>query len=269
MADRDHTKVISEYISECRKRADRLSKDRFSLSDSWRIQKKFLLRDLAVTPINSAWSLPYLAIKKTLEILDKLGMTWAAKAASRIPSGIRTGYQKEMEYLICKEVLAWNLYQRPNQLPEPIEKAIPGNHARTIKNLVDQFSTSRALVSDLSSTGLTLLLGKVLFGNTALDLQSMAYLFAKKKAHDEAASNFFLGKGIGSAFYDVFPASVNVADVRAFFVALLIALTVMGMICTLLSDPIRKKLGLHEKRLHTLLNDMEKELLYLAHRNRN
>jgi hypothetical protein len=49
-------------------------------------------------------------------------------------------------------------------------------------------------------------------------------------------------------------------------ILLLVGLTVGAMVCTILSDPIRKMLGFHRNRLEILLNQMERELILFSHK---
>jgi hypothetical protein len=121
-------------------------------------------------------------------------------------------------------------------------------------------------VSDLFGTLLTLAMSWLILGSASLSLNSIAHGFARMSAHDRAASKFFLGKKAGSVFYRMFPPAVSESAVWTSFIVLGVCLTVGAMACTILSDPIRKKLGFHRRRLEVLLHDVERELIVLSHR---
>jgi hypothetical protein len=106
----------------------------------------------------------------------------------------------------------------------------------------------------------------VILGTTSLSLTSIAHGVAKKSAHDRAASHFFLGKKVGSAFYNAFPPAVHESTTWTILVVLAAALTIAAMACTIASDPIRKALGFHRNRLEALVDEVERELIVLSHK---
>ena len=138
--------------------------------------------------------------------------------------------------------------------------------ARALHDLLHQFSSGRAAVSDLSGTVLTLATSWWIMGSTTLSLRSIAQVVAKRTTHDRAASRFFLGKKVGSAFYNVFPPAVHESTIWTILVLLGAGLTVGAMACTILSDPIRKILGFHRNRLEVLLDEVERHLIVLCHK---
>jgi len=262
---------ISAYIRRCRERIPLFVMEHFGFRETWLLQRPSFWWDLMLSPVNSAWAIPYLTLKKITEILDKVGVPWVHAQVLKIPSGIQTRYQKKVELLVCRELLEW---ETGRGLPEGFSKELSGLNVTksglsqfSVRSVVDQFSSARALVSDLSGTLLTFAIGRLVFGDSSLSIGAMATKFAKWKAHDEAASDFFLGAGVGGAFYSIFPPDVNPWDVRLFLALLTVTLALGSMICALLSDPLRKYAHLQERRLNILLDEMEKELLVYSHRN--
>jgi hypothetical protein len=275
---------IETYIERCREKIPSFVGDNFSLRQTWSLQRPTLWFDLACAPINSAWALPHLAIQKAAETAERVGYPRPAQWAKRIPPGIKTGYQRQIERRICGDLLEWDREQSPAALPHGFLKeleTVPSLRkrietlefersdrapARTLTDLLRQFSSGRAIVSDLFGALLTLAMSWAIIGSTSLSLTSIAHGFARKSAHDRAASRFFLGKKVGSAFYNVFPPAVHESTIWTIIVVLGAALAAGGMACTILSDPIRKFLGFHRHRLEVLVDDVERELIVLAHR---
>jgi hypothetical protein len=247
----DVDRGIGAYIERCRGRIPSFVDANFSFEQTWKLQRPTLWFDLACAPINAAWALPHLAIHKAAEMADKVGYPRFSRWAKRLPPGIKTGYQREIERRICTDLLEWDRDE---------------SRARTLMDLLHQFSAGRAIVSDLLGTLLTLATSWLILGTTSLSLTNIAHGFARKSAHDRAASRFFLGKKAGSAFYNVFPPAVHESTVWTILVVLGIGLAVGGMAATILSDPIRKRLGFHQHRLNVLLDDMERELIVLSHK---
>jgi hypothetical protein len=275
---------IETYIERCRKKIPSFVESNFTLRQSWRLQRPTLWFDLACAPLNSSWALPHLAIHKATESLDRVGYPRPAHWVKVLPPGIKTGYQRRIERLICTDLLEWDGERSPAALPRGLLtelEAVPALRnfietpefqesgracARTLTDLLRQFSSGRALVSDLSGTFLTLAMGWWILGSTSPSLSGIAHGLAKKSAHDRAASRFFLGKKAGAHFYNVFHPKVHESTIWTMLILLLVGLTVGAMVCTILSDPIRKMLGFHRNRLEILLNQMERELILFSHK---
>ena len=260
---------IETYIERCRNRIPSFVNDNFSLSQTWSLQRPTLWFDLACAPINSAWALPHLAIHKAAETAEKVGHPQPARWAKLLPPGIKTGYQRQIERRICRDLLEWDQEQSPAALPQGLLKELDRSDrapARTLSDLLHQFSSGRAIVSDLFGTVLTLGMSWAILGSTSLSLNSIAHGIARKGAHDRAASRFFLGKKVGAAFYNAFPPAVHESTTWTILFFLGAGLTVGAMACTIFSDPIRKALGFHRHRLEALLDEVERELIVLSHK---
>ena len=275
---------IETYIDRCRKRIPSFVESHFTLEQSWRLQRPTLWFDLACAPLNSSWALPHLAIHKATEVLDRVGYSRLAHWAKVLPPGIKTGYQREIERLICTHLLEWDRERFSAALPRGFLtelEAVPALRklietpeleesgracARTLTDLLRQFSSGRALVSDLSGTFLALAMSWWIIGSTSPSLRGVAHGLAQKSAHDRAASRFFLGKKLGSHFYNVFQPKVHESTIWTILILLGVGLTVGAMACTILSDPIRKMLGFHRNRLEILLNQVERELIVFSHK---
>ena len=274
---------IETYIERCRERIPSFVAANFSLRQTWSLQRPTLLFDLACAPVNSAWALPRLAVHKAAETADRVGYRQLARWAKCLPPGIKTGYQRQIERRVCRDLLEWDREQSPSELPQGLREelaAVPSlapiirtlevdrserAPARTLADLIQRFSSGRAIVSDLFGTLLTLAMSWAILGSASMSLRSIAEGVARKSAHDRAASRFFLGKKMGSAFYNVFPPSVDESTIWIALVLVGACLTVAGLACTILSDPIRKFLGFHRNRLEALLDDVERELIVLSH----
>jgi hypothetical protein len=251
---------IETYIERCRRRIPEFVSAHFSIRQTWDLQRPTLWFDLVCAPINSAWALPYLAVQKIAETVERIGYPKLARWAKRLPSGITTGYQREIGRRIRRDLLEWDQAESRKELSEA-----PALRKR-IETLVHQFSSGRAIVSDLFGTLLTLAMSWVILGTMSLSLNDVAHGLARKSAHERAASRFFLGKKAGAAFYNVFPPAVHESTIWMALVFVVVVLTIGGMAGTILSDPIRKYLGFHRYRLEALLDELERELIILSHK---
>lgn len=261
---------IERYTEERKRRVDEFVNRHFSIQETIQIQKKSFSMDLLYNPLNALWSIPYLSFKKTVEIIDKIGWTKLTPAMNKIPSGIKTGYQKEIEKLIATELIDSNalvleLRKHPN-----INKLIMTNQLNLNESQIksefdkeiDKYSSSQAVITDLSGSVMTLIIGWYYFGDTTLGVLGIGNRFAKKMAHDKAASGFVFGKKLGSAFYNVFPPEPTKAQVYMATLGVGVLLTVISVLAAVMSDPLRKHLGLHKKNLNNLIENLEEKLFF-------
>ncbi len=212
--------------------------------------------------------------KKTIEIFEKIGWTSLGALFLKIPKGIKTGYQKKIEQVVALEFLEWDpdskktdhgllsLIQQNSILSAVLDSK---NHhifsmTNDFRDVLDRYSAGRAMISDLSGSVLTLLVGWIYFGDKTLGLLGLGNRIASRLAQDRAADKFFLGKGLGSGFYKMFPPHPSRYQIvlATLFVGLM--LTIFSLITTALSDPCLKKLGLQEKKLEIFLDDLESTL---------
>src|SRR6185436_16181156 len=109
-----------------------------------------------------------------------------------LPPGIKTGYQRQIERRICLDLLEWDRDQPGAAFPQGFLKeleSVPSLRrrveslafersdrapARTLVDLLHQFSSGRAIVSDLFGTLLTLATSWAILGNTSLSLTRIA-----------------------------------------------------------------------------------------------
>lgn len=271
--------AIDDYCQACRARLASFVQRHYTLSESIRLQRRSLFTDLLCYPLNALWAVPYLSLRKIVESLATLGWEKGTPLLSRVPSGIRTRYQREIERLLGAELLAWASeweiqYGRTNGL----EAALRASPVLTrqfgaaefrqmmlvadeeVRRAIEHYSSGRALVSDLAGSAGTVLAGWLLFKDKSLGLLGIGDRLARERAHEAAASHFFLGKGLGSAWYGMFPPEPSTSDVIWATVLVGSAVTCFCLLIGVLSDPLRKAMGLQQRKLMELIDEMELRL---------
>ena len=270
---------IDRSVVERRSRIGPFVERHFSLHDTIAIQKRSFLIDLLCYPINTLWAIPYMFIKKTGESLGRLGWATAGRLLSVVPSGMKRRYQKEIEKSIRHEILEWpsdrfSWRENPHALLQVLKSdewvapllVMPEFAGRLdlavsdINRLIESYGANRSLASDLAGSFLTLATGWLMFGDHSLGIEGIGERLASKRAKERAASSFFLGSGLGSMFYSVFPPKPTLWEIVLATAAVGLLLTICGMMIGVLADPIMKRLGLHHRQLHALLDDIEDRL---------
>ena len=270
---------IEEYVLERKKVIPLFVNHHFSLQETIEIQKKSILIDVFSNPINALWSIPYLTLKKTVEALDRQGWDQLSGLFVRIPSGIKTGYQKQIEILVAEQFLdckpvAGNDSKAPGSAlikkmqEHPVLRKNFFQDGQFLFSLDSEFkealeiySSSRASIADLSGSLLTLAVGWIYFGDKTLGIVGIGDRIARRMAQKKASANFFLGKNFGSSFYLIFPPEPSKWQIFMATLFVGVMLTLFSLVASALCDPLRKKLGLQEKKLVALLTDIETILL--------
>ncbi len=269
-------RCLAAYVDRCRARIPAFVDRHFTLQAAWTAQQRSLWADLAVGPVNSIWAIPYLTLRKLVTGLDAIGVPLVARLFRRVPSNVRTGYQRHIEAAIASDLLEWDradMRGLPHGLVRDLARhpAIayhPALHdpdaAAPLRAVFDGFALARAQVSDLAGAGVTLAASWLAFGTTSLSLASMADRFARGNARSRAASHFFLGKRAGLVFYGVFRPAANPVETALILVLLALVVAAGAIACAVVSDPLRRALGLHQRRLNTLVDNLERELAAFA-----
>lgn len=266
---------IDRYITDRRSRIEPFVERHFSLRDTFALQKRSLLTNLLCYPVNTLWSIPYLFVKKLSDFLEKLGWAQAATMLAAVPSGLKSLYQKEVESLVRIEIFGPDddLLKVMQQDPRVAPLLQSADFARQlditlteISRLVETYGSSRALVSDTAGSLLSIAAGWWLFGDHSLGVGGIGERIAHKRARDKAVSSFVLGSGLGSAFYSVFPPKPTMWEVMVATGLVGLLLTLCGLLIGVLHDPLLKRLGLHHRQLHSLMNQVEDRLYLMRKR---
>jgi len=270
---------LEQYIADCRSRVDGFVQRHYSLQETIALQKQSLVSDLLCHPVNALWAIPFLFLKKLIEIPVKLGWRSGADLIPILPTGLKTRYQREIERLIATELLEWpctidDRQASTNGLLERIKQhkqvgslrasgALSDEALRELSDiprLIAEHSAGRALVLDTTATVLTLVTGWLFFGDHSLGISGIGDQIARNRAKDKAASTFMFGASLGSTFYSVFPPKPSLWEVVGATLIVGLFITAMSLLVGLLSDPCLKRVGFQHTQLNSLIDAVEDSL---------
>lgn len=270
---------IEQYIAECRSRVDGFVERHFSLQETIALQKQSLVSDLLCHPVNALWAIPFLFVKKLIEMPVKLGWRAGSDLIPLLPTGLKTRYQKEIERLIATELLDWpgamgdrrassnGLLERikhHKQVGPLLASGVLSDEAlrelSDIPRLIAEHSAGRALVLDTAATVLTLAVGWLFFGDHSLGISGIGDQIARNRAKDNAASSFMFGASLGSAFYSVFPPKPSFWQAVGATLIVGFCITALSLLVGMLSDPCLKRAGFQHTQLNVLIDTVEERL---------
>jgi hypothetical protein len=85
-------------------------------------------------------------------------------------------------------------------------------------------------------------------------------VIATALAQQAAVASFPLGAGLGGVWYGMFPATPSAALVTGATGALVLLTASTAAFAGVVSDPVQRALGLHQRRLHRLIDALGREL---------
>jgi hypothetical protein len=276
-------RAIGKYITSRKEKVPSFVKTHFSIKGALGLNRKALGADLYKAPLNVIWALPYTGLRAAAPLFKKMGFIKIQSTIERLPVGFETRIQKEIFWLIFTELLEIPCEQgkrRSNKdalleqvLNEPeisllISNAVsniypklknPGFRSALEKSLLE-YSRSRTAAAELAGSIISLSAGATMFGEMTPGAVSAGGAIATAIAQQTAISNFVLGPSLGSVYYGLFPVSASTGLVIASTGAVMAGLAIIASFSGIVTDPIQYKLGIHQKRLNTLIDCLESEL---------
>ncbi len=276
LAERDAIEqAFRTYFKKCRNGVSSFAAREFSWGGAWRLRKKGLVRDLTVSTLNVLLAVPAVFLRRGVTFFEKNGYHSIAKGLNRIPTGIKTSYQKEIERKIWSDLFGLSAFpEKRRDRERAIDSFIEREFSSDFKTLhlgqklaplieaeLEEFFSKRAYVADLISAGVTCLSAWYLFHDSSLGIWDLGRKIANRYARKKATSNFFLGESLGRTYYSF--AAVRTTREEIFWASclILISLTAIAVLASYLSEPIQLALGIQKRQLEKLVDSLEDKVL--------
>lgn len=276
--------AFRRYIAACRARVAPFCARHFSVAGAWRINRLACGHDLWKAPANVLWAGPYLLSRGAGALLRRLGWQGAGERLARLPPGFTTAVARELEWLLYTELLELPVDQGERrsdrdalleavvadevlaalarrELSELQRLAESPDARQQLEDFLASYAHSRTAAADLSGSLLSLAAGAGGFGQVTPGAIALGQAAAGVIAQHVAVANFALGPTLGSVYYALFPATASLGLVLATVGGLLLALGTVTALTGVITDPVQCALGLHQRRLHRLLDALERELM--------
>jgi Family of unknown function (DUF6635) len=274
---------IEAYITSRRARIPGFIDRHFSFRGALALHRKTFGKDFYKHPVNLLWGLPVALGKGAADLLEKTGAKRPATWLNRLPRGIPTVLQQELQWLLYTELLELPFVHEGREshrdalmehiLAEPWIAALCAEYLTQLQNVADrpefraalernleEYGKTRGAVSELAGSLITLAAGYAALSKATPGALSAGTAAATAIAQHLALANFWLGSTLGSWYYAVFPVSASAGLVAATTGAMIAAVGVLTALAWIVIDPLLAKTGIHRRRLDRFVTALGAEL---------
>ncbi|WP_417268740.1 DUF6635 family protein [Celeribacter sp.] len=227
---------LNNNVRDVRQRVDAFVRTHFNVVGTLRLHREALGWDLLRAPVNVVLAPLYLLLKLTGAVAQRLGFHSISNALKKRQVFLKTAVARRIETHIATDLLE-------NASLTPRSRA-----------LIDQYTSTRSAVAEITTSLLVLLAGLVLFGTATPGIASLTPKMSGFVAHAAAVADFPLGTRLGSLWYGVFPVALPVWFVIGTGVVLAMIASIVTTFAGIIADPIQSRLGIHRRRLLRLLD---------------
>ena len=276
-------KGIEAYITSRRARIPVFIDRHFSFRGALALHRKTFGRDFYKHPVNLLWGLPVALGKGAADLLEKAGAKRTATWLNRLPRGIPTVLQQELQWLLYTDLLELPYAQEGREssrdalmehiLADPWISALCEEYLTQLQSVaarpafrgalerhLEEYGKTRGAVSELAGSLITLAAGYAALSKATPGALSAGTAAATAIAQHMAIANFWLGSTVGSWYYAVLPVSASAGLVAATTGAMIAAVGVVTALAWIVLDPLLAKTGIHRRRLDRFVTALGEEL---------
>jgi len=285
LSPEDAQRIVADaarrYFDSRRSRLDAFVDRHFSLAGSAAIHRQAIGWDMLKAPANIALAVPQLAAKLAAAGAKVVGAERASAFLGSRKLMFETAVGQEIEWLIITDLLELPFRQgeresRTDALAEAILSApelqdrlndtlaAVGRHGgdlafrERLEEAMETYAGTRAAAAEITTALLTVGAGAVAVKQATPGVMTLGPALAAALAQQAAVASFPLGASAGSLWYGLFPAAASPVLIGGVTGGLLAVSSVAAAFAGILADPVQRKLGLHQRRLHRLIDAVER-----------
>ncbi|MGP1397996.1 MAG: DUF6635 family protein [Inquilinaceae bacterium] len=275
--------AIDCYIAERRRRIPAFVDRNFSFAQSVRLHRKAAGLDMIRAPANLALAVPHLLLRAAASGGRRVGAQGFSNWLDRRRVFFTSAVGRELEWRLFSEFLEMPYAQDDRRFDRDalseavfsdprIDDAVRqtlaaiGRHADDprfqdwLTNAMTAYAGSRVAASDIANALMAASVGALAFKQLTPGMVSLGPAIAHAVAQHMAIASFPLGAGIGSLWFGALPAGVSAALVFSVTGGLMAVAAVLTAFSGIVTDPMQRRLGLHQRRLSRLVDSLEAEL---------
>ncbi len=275
--------AIDRYIAARHDRVDAFVDANFKLASSIRLHRHAVGYDLVRAPANLLMMVPYLAAQVTAAGANKVNAQKTARWLRSRKFFLSTDVARELEWRLYADLLELPYGDgtrrtdhdalaeeivRDRRLAAALDtvqetllrhKRDPATRDR-MKDMLETYAGARNAVAELAANLAMAGTGAALFKQLTPGALSLGPAVAGAIAHQAAVATFPLGAGAGGVWYGLMGVAPSAGLVAGATGGLMAAAAVATAFAGVIGDPVQRALGVHQRRLHKLIDALGEEL---------
>lgn len=264
------------YFNACRAAVPAFVDRHFRYPGAFRTNRLAVGGDMLRAPINLLWAPVYglVCLLRAL-IRGRPGLAGLDAALGRVPDGLTTRVQRHISERIVRELLNPGPGRElEDYLIEALREAYDHQHpghvdisqfrsliAPLMDDALTQYRVTRTASADITNNLSCTVLGAFTFQKFTPGGIGIAIVLASMIAKALAVQDFFLGETLGTLYYSLFPPTPSVTTTALVVASVLGLLSAVAALSGLITDPVQAAIGLHRRRLTTLLDHLQQDFL--------
>lgn len=274
---------IGRYIAARHAKVAAFVDRNFSPRGALGLHRSALGFDLLRAPANIAMGFATLGKSAASAGLRLAGRKGAADALAARSLFLETAVGREVQWRVMTELFELPIAQRRRRserdaLIETVlaDPRLLAHFAETLdaigrrsddaafrRRLAEAMTTyvgSRAAASDLSSSLFAAAAGMAAYQQFTPGMTTLSASVAATVAHKSAIAGFSLGPWLGGIWYSMFSVSTPPLIYAGVFAGMMLPLAALTAFAGIVADPLQRSLGLHQRRLHRLVDALDASL---------
>lgn len=275
--------ALARYVASRHAQVRAFVDANFSLPGALRLHREALGLDLLRAPANVALMVPFLAMQLGAAALHRSGARRAARWLRSRRLFLTTEVARELTFRLhrdllelpyadgarrCEHDVLAELVLADPRLDAPRaelaaalqrQREDPEAQAR-LRSMLGTYADARSAAADLVNNALLAGTGAAVFQKLTPGTFTLGPVLAAAIAHQAAVASFPLGAAAGGLWYAWFPVQPSAGLLLGTTGGLMLATAVTAGFAGVASDPLLRALGLHERRLHRLIDALGHEL---------
>ena len=270
------------YFAERHLRVDAFVDRHFGMRGAAALHRRALGWDMVRAPVNLALAIPGAALKLAAAGVGALGAHGASRWLGSRRLMLDTAVGQEIQWQIVTDLLQLPLVmgERASErdalqeaiLAMPrIQQALRATLAalgphrgdpefrRRLEAARLTYAGTRAAAAEISTSLLALSAGAAMLHKATPGLLTLGPALAAAIAKHAAIASFPLGAAAGGAWFGVVPVAVSPVLLVGVTGGLLAVGAVAAAFAGIVADPVQRRLGLHQRRLHRLIDTLERQ----------
>ncbi len=273
----------ARYFAARRARVRPFVDRHFSLLGSAAIHRAALGWDILRAPANILLAGPHAAVKAAGSLARAAGARRLGDRLSGRSLLLKTDVGRRVEWLVVTELLELPCRQGARVstkdalaeaiLDDPALQTLAGELLRAVgmhgqdaafrarlEQAMTTYAATRAAAAEIATSLVTLGSGALAVKQLTPGVATLAPTLAGVLAQQAAVASFPLGAGLGGLWYGLFPAAPSLALTAGLAGGMVLAASSFAAFAGVLTDPLQRRLGLHQRRLLRMLDVMERQL---------